>query len=870
MTANLFLIAVKMLFVKKWRTLFSLLGAVFGIGLLAAMLVLYGKMDKALEEQFIERYGNSDMLAGYRHDRLIMSPELVQKVISTEGIAEHGVILVNPHQYKKEYDGPTNGMYYVGADNSSQSKLFYKFHADLGKGEAAVSERLAKRLNLKVGDTAEIPFPSGKTELWKIVEILPDRVAATSAVPDMVIFNLESLQEQFGLQGQANLVLIKLQPGVDKFRMNNQLKQVASDLDVDLMEGLDEAKEMISFLKGIGYALGMLALIASALFVLSNFQISVQERVRELAALRAIGASPGQVFRLVLLEASWIGGIGAAAGLALGVLIANLSSGWISGMLGVQMADAPLPWPGLMLIAAFGWLFFVLLSLIPARKTTKILPVQAARESAFERGTKREQKVSFRGMLVFLAIGAACFVIGSLGKEGSSMRALFSVLGGLSAVIGVFAGVPSLIPPLLQVFSPLMEKVGGRQSFVAVKNLIAERRMSTLTILVITIGITLSVSVTTVLNIVYESSMENLRKTYITDFLVSSSRSYNTELPIGIVEEIEAIPGVKWAVATSRGDRMQLIDYDFSRAQEKWLNDHMEPTPSSQVPQRELVSYRKTDLQKMVDVGLIPPIQGDLTSAAVLPKAYAEGIGVNIGDTLQAAVTVYNRQGQRVRDNVYTFTVAAIVEELPGQPYSDALMFVDRSHPVHSAQGDRNLENYAHTVLVEIDGAKREEAVQGLKSLEGKYAEFRYTDLDTEMRKQERGFAMERSILWSVVCTVMLVGVLGMINTLSASLQSKQREFAILRAISVTPLQMVKMVLTQSFLFALLAVVFGLVTAALMVAGFTRALAIEELFLPWGTIFSVSIAVFALTTLVSLPLSIRMGSRTVTRALSVE
>ncbi|TCP52770.1 ABC-type lipoprotein release transport system permease subunit [Tumebacillus sp. BK434] len=860
MRANMTGLALNILKAKKGRTLFSVLGAMFGVGLLAAMLVLYGKMDAALAQQFVERYGDSDLMAGYRHERKIMSPELVETVTGTAGVAEHGVILVNPQQYSSDYDGRANGMYYVGADNSAQAKRFYKFTQDLGAGEAALSQKLAKRLGVGVGDTAQIPFPSGKTQAWKVAELLPERAAASGAVPEMVLFNLTSLQERFALPGQANLVLLKLEPDMHKNAAYTLLKTAANDLDIDLMEGLDEAKELIVFLKGIGYSLGVLALLASALFVLSNFQLAVQERVRELAALRAIGGSRGQVFRLVLTEATLIGGVGAGLGLGLGVLLATMSSAWIAGLLDVQMAEAPLPWTFLLATAAAGWAFYVLLALLPARKAVKVLPIQAARESALAGDGKGGNVASIALLLVFAAASAACFVTGQRAEDGSGERALLSVLGGLSGVIGVFAGVPFLAPFLLNVLSVPAEWLGGRESFVAVKNLIAERKKSTLTILVVAIGITLALSVTTVLNVLYESTMDNLRQTYVTDFVVSSSKSVNSELSLAVTEEIKQIPGVQWATGISlSGSGATLAQYDYSRSLPEWKEENGGPSPFANVPRYQTIGYNKVDLKEMENVGLLPKLQGTLAETVVFPRKYAEGLGVQVGDRLQV------NSGRS-----YTVTVGAIVDTLPGQPYQELGVYLDQSHPIQPGPGFTiDLDN-ALAILVEIDPVKRVEVLAGFSALEGKYAELRYTDLQTEMNKQEQGFALERSILWSVVCTVMLVGVLGMINTLAASIQAKRREYAILRAISVTPRQLVKMVLTQSGLYVTLAVLVGLGGAALMVAGFTQALGIETLRPPWGTIGLVVDAVYLVTLLVSLPMAWKMGRETVTRALAME
>lgn len=119
-------------------------------------------------------------------------------------------------------------------------------------------------------------------------------------------------------------------------------------------------------------------------------------------------------------------------------------------------------------------------------------------------------------------------------------------------------------------------------------------------------------------------------------------------------------------------------------------------------------------------------------------------------------------------------------------------------------------------------------------------------------RDLERQMGQRLAILLSVVGVVLIIGTLGIINTLGANIHAKQREYAILRAISITPKELRKIVITQSLLFAQVAVVLGLLAAYVMAYSFSNALS-SELIIPWRVQFGIIAIVSILSFVVSIP-----------------
>jgi putative ABC transport system permease protein len=87
-----------------------------------------------------------------------------------------------------------------------------------------------------------------------------------------------------------------------------------------------EVSKLVSTLDPYLAAISFVAGTIGALGVVNTMLMSVRERVRELGVLRATGWTRGDVFRLVLLEASLLGALGGASGALLGAGVATVAA----------------------------------------------------------------------------------------------------------------------------------------------------------------------------------------------------------------------------------------------------------------------------------------------------------------------------------------------------------------------------------------------------------------------------------------------------------------------------------------------------------------------------------------------------------------
>ena len=196
------------------------------------------------------------------------------------------------------------------------------------------------------------------------------------------------------------------------------------------------------------------AVFVGAFIINNTFSITVAQRTKQMAMLRALGASRRQVLRSVMTEAVAIGVAGSAAGLVAGIgVAAGLKAMFVA--IGVELPDGPMVIsPGSMLAsAAVGMIVTVLSAWLPARRAGRVPPMAALRELSVDRtGSSRRRPVI--GCLV-TAIGVALLLAG-LGGSGIELVGL----GALVAFVGVAVLGPVLARPVIGAFGVVVNRRG--------------------------------------------------------------------------------------------------------------------------------------------------------------------------------------------------------------------------------------------------------------------------------------------------------------------------------------------------------------------------------------------------------------------------
>ncbi|MCD4801263.1 MAG: FtsX-like permease family protein, partial [Methanococcoides sp.] len=130
---------------------------------------------------------------------------------------------------------------------------------------------------------------------------------------------------------------------------------------------------MIKHTQTSAMAISIITLLVSTLTVASTMLASVNEKIREIGIMRAIGASDHQVISMLFLEGALIGTIGGSIGFGTGTLLSYL----IAPLLGFA---EPFPmWELLPLVSGMAVLVGIVASIIPAKRALSIDPAEVLR-----------------------------------------------------------------------------------------------------------------------------------------------------------------------------------------------------------------------------------------------------------------------------------------------------------------------------------------------------------------------------------------------------------------------------------------------------------------------------------------------------------
>ncbi|WP_317640313.1 ABC transporter permease [Deinococcus arenicola] len=186
---------------------------------------------------------------------------------------------------------------------------------DTGKDVAVLGAKAAQNLKLELGGTLEL----SRRGSARIIGIL----APQSALTDTFTFlPLDTVQRAFGVGDRLSLVAVKLRNPADANRVAAALAKEpqVGGLGLEISTRADVAagiQKLLNSADVLSVCLSVIALIVGGLAVVNTVLMGVYERTREFGTLRAIGARPAFVRRLVLIETLLLSVLGGAVGLGL-------------------------------------------------------------------------------------------------------------------------------------------------------------------------------------------------------------------------------------------------------------------------------------------------------------------------------------------------------------------------------------------------------------------------------------------------------------------------------------------------------------------------------------------------------------------------
>ena len=310
----------------------------------------------------------------------------VRAIERIEGVAD--AELVQRFDAKVQSGGPSQASMTVYALDASRIRRV--LHADLGPGmqrsdALLVSTRtISKHSGYRDGSQLKllIADPQADDERGKEADArrtLTGVFAGFGGLDTSGVYAITDSRNVAGIDTKTHEIWIRTQGDRDTALLLDDIRQAVGEHDDMAMSGgltqMRTWSERIDSLLAIMVALLGVAVIIALIGVSNTLMMSVLERRRETATLRAIGMSSVQVRRSLGVEACMI---------ALGASLAGIVLGTLFGWIGAYQVFVPLgsvtftvPWSAFALILPVALLAAVAASVLPAREAVKVSPIEA-------------------------------------------------------------------------------------------------------------------------------------------------------------------------------------------------------------------------------------------------------------------------------------------------------------------------------------------------------------------------------------------------------------------------------------------------------------------------------------------------------------
>ncbi len=216
----------------------------------------------------------------------------------------------------------------------------------LGAGEMVGSAAFLARSGRAVGDTLEVAAGyDAQLRTWtsrrRVTVVGRARFLYLAGDQAAVAMPLATVQQLVAPGGSddVSLFMVRTSPGIDAERLRGEIERVVPRVTaIATADAVRSVEERLSYFRQLSLILGAVSLVVGFLLVSTLVTVSVQERVGELAVMRAIGVSRPHIAQQVMLEGVAMSVTGTSLGLVLGVATARYLNGILRDFPGLPAA----------------------------------------------------------------------------------------------------------------------------------------------------------------------------------------------------------------------------------------------------------------------------------------------------------------------------------------------------------------------------------------------------------------------------------------------------------------------------------------------------------------------------------------------------
>ncbi|MBF6045860.1 FtsX-like permease family protein [Streptomyces sp. NRRL B-1677] len=665
--------------------------------------------------------------------------------------------------------GSTGTNYVPGQDGKDSRYPIVKGRGPAAEGEIVLDEKTAAKTGTKIGGTVRLAI-DGPVMTKKLVGIAETDDPRVSAGGSLALFDTATAQKLFGKPGEFSDLVVSAKPGTDQQKLTAEVRNVLPKT-FEAQSGKQLAAEQskmidkeTSSIRNTFLAFAGIALFVGVFIIANTFTMLIAQRSREIALLRAVGASRRQVVRSVLIEAGLLGLAASAAGLVLGLgVAAGLRS--VLNTTGASLPDGPLVIePASVLLAlGVGVVVTVVAAWLPSRKAAKIAPVEAL---ATVEAPPAVKSLVVRNAIgaVLTALGVAIMLYVTTLKDSGGLE--IAMAGAALTMAGVIVLAPLLSRPVVHLFARATGRLTGVSGKLAKENALRNPRRTAATASALMIGLSLITGLT-VVAVSSNQGVEKMGQQDLTaDYKVTSANFGG--LSPDIAKTLAKEPGIAAAVP--------IRSVGFQSDGAPALVQATDPSAIGKVSYGRFVSGSATDIRN---------------GTVAVSDEYARDHGLKIGSTLP--MSFYD--GKKAAPKV-----AAIYAK--NDVYSSVLATFSLVDPhLDKVRDDEVLVKAAPGSAAELKD-KIKETLGGNPLMKVQTPE--------ELRRAEAGNIEDiLYLMYGLLGMAVVIAVVGVVNTLAMSVFERTREIGMLRAIGLARREVKQMVRLESVMIAMFGAVLG-------------------------------------------------------------
>lgn len=668
--------------------------------------------------------------------------------------------------------------------------------APTAAGEIVIDKATAENNNFSVGDTVKVLF-NGPSEEFVIVGIATFGDAESLAGASLSAFELETAQRVFGFEDTYSAINIAAVEGVSSEQLQERISQVIPDNleavtgEQQTSEQLDELNQGLGFINTALLAFAGIAIFVGSFIIQNTFRVIVAQRSKELALLRAIGASKFQVMRLVVYEAFVVSVVASALGIFLGMLI-SLGVRNLMNSVGFSLPDGSLTLaPRTVVISMTVGIIVTLVSaLLPAIKASRVSPIEAMRDNEANASNRKSLFIRSIIGIVYIGVGAVLLLVG---LNSTFDQPIYLVGGGVALLfVGVAFIAPLISIPVTRTLGWGLVKLRGVTARLARDNAQRTPRRTASSAAALMIG----VSLVTMLSILATTFKSNIT-TILNDSFPADLSVFNEAIgPAG--------PGTA-GMPTS--------------AQEQLLS----------VPEL-------TDVTAFRYVYEAVKIDGNVVFIFAGVDSDSIGSTFNLNPTEDAYQRMQDEGGIVIRSTVLEQNNWKINDEIDitfagtdTQKIKIVGSFEDPFDSDYLVSTDTYLKNITDDSIAIVamnvaEGYSVDEAKQAAESALADYPQLSVQDKGDLFETAEQQIDQILGLFWGLLGFAVIIAVLGITNTLMLSISERTREIGMLRAIGMTRRQTRRMIRYESIIIALFGALLGITMGAFFAWAILQAL----------------------------------------------